>query len=90
MKYNYYVFIVKQQFNGEYEHDVQWVWDTDPATARLKGEAKWHENCALAALSTLPQYSVTLLTSDGRSIAQKSYTHAIQPETTPETEPVSE
>lgn len=53
---------------------------------RLKGEAKWHANCSEAALSSFVQHSVTLLTSDGRSIAQKSYTHAVQPES----EPVSE
>ena len=90
MKYNYYIFIVRQLSNGDYEHDVQWVWDTDPETARLKGEAKWHENCAEAALSSFVQHSVTLLTSDGRSIAQKSYTHAVQPEPEPvSTEPAS-
>lgn len=83
----YYVIEIQQYANGEYGHIVHYAYDTDPTKARLKGEAKYHEVLASAAISTLPSHAATLLAADGRLIMTQCYKHVVEPEPEPEPEP---
>lgn len=89
--YQYYIFEIKQNHAGEYEHMVYWAWDANADTARLKGEAKYHEVLAQAAVSTYKSHAVTLFSSEGKPILNQCYKHAAPaPEPTPEPEPEPE
>lgn len=75
MIYQYYIFEVKRYNNGELEHAVDWAYDEDEGMARLKGEAKWHEKMAEAALSDTDTHSVTLIGVEGQSVKTGCYYH---------------
>ncbi len=75
MVYQYYIFEVKRFANGELEHNVEWVFDEDPATARLKGESKWHEKLSAAALSETSTHAVMLIGTEGQTIKNECYYH---------------
>jgi hypothetical protein len=87
----FYIIEIQQYANGEFGHIVHFAYDTDSTKARLKAESKYHEVLAAAAISELPQHSATLLTCDGRAIANQCYKHVvITPEPEEETEPTGE
>lgn len=73
--YQYYIIEITRNQQGEYAHNVYWVYDANQDTARLKGEAKWHELLAAAAVSTHLTHSVTLLSDEGVTLLQKVYKH---------------
>lgn len=89
----YYIIEIQQYWDedgitpGEYGHIVHFAYDDNPTTARLKAESKYHEVLASAAISQLPQHSATLLTSDGRAIANQCYHHEA-PQVEPEPEEI--
>lgn len=71
----YYVIEIQQYANGEYGHIVHFAYDIDPNKARLKGESKYHEVLAAAAVSELPSHAATLLGSDGFPVMYQCYKH---------------
>ena len=76
----YYVIEIQQYVNGEYGHLVHFAYDTDANAARLKGESKYHEILAAAAVSNLPSHAATLISSEGFPIMHQCYKHEVQPE----------
>ena len=89
MVYQYYVVEIQQYDNGEYGHIVHYTFDADPDIARMKGESKYHEVLAAAAISALPSHAAILFNTDGFPILNQCYKHkAVQ--STPEPEPTPE
>lgn len=84
----YYVLEIQQYENGEYGHLVHFAYDADANTARLKGESKYYEILAAAAVSALPSHAATLISSEGFPIMHKCYKHEVQSDSSPE--PVDE
>ena len=76
MNYQYYVVEIQQYASGEYGHIVHYAYDADPDRARLKGEAKYHEILAAAAVSELPSHAAILFTTDGFPLMHQVYKHA--------------
>ena len=73
----YYIIEIQQYANGEYGHIVHFAYDADASKARLKAESKYHEILAAAAISELQSHSATLLTADGRAVANQCYKHPL-------------
>lgn len=73
--YQFYIIEIKKNASGEFEHNVNWVWDANPDKARLKGEAKYHEILATAAVSENAEHSAILFSSEGFPIMHQCYKH---------------
>ena len=73
--YQFYVVEVQQYENGEYGHIVHCANDEDMQKARNKGESKYHEVLAAAAVSDLPQHGAILFGSDCQPLMDKCYKH---------------
>ena len=73
--YQFYVVEIRKNAQGEFEHDVFWVYDTDEKTARQKGESKYYEVMSRAAISTYAEHSAILFSSQGYALMSKYYTH---------------
>ena len=86
MIYQYYVVEIQQYNDGTYGHIVHYAFDEDADKARLKGEAKFHEVLAAAAVSELQTHSAIMFTTEGFPVMHQCYKHELVPE--PEVEPV--
>ena len=86
MVYQYYVVEIQQYANGDYGHIVHWAFDANADKARLKGEAKFHEVLAAAAVSELPSHSAIMFSTDGFPIMHQCYKHPAAPAPQPEPE----
>jgi hypothetical protein len=75
MVYQYYVVEVIRNKSKEYEHNVFWLYDEDDTKARLKGESKYHEILATAAVSEHPEHSAILFSSKGLPLMFQCYEH---------------
>ena len=73
--YQYYIMELQKYANGEYGNLVHFAYDADPDKARLKGESKYHEILAAAAVSELPEHAAILMSSKGEPIEHKCYVH---------------
>lgn len=73
--YQYYIMEVKKFHNGEFEHNVFWEYDADDEKARLKGESKYHNILAAAAVSDTAEHSAILISSKGYPLMYQCYTH---------------
>ena len=82
----FYVVEIQQYTNGEYGHIVHYAFDADPDKARLKGEAKYHEVLAAAAVSELPTHAAIMFSTEGFPIMNQCYKHEVTTEPTPEPE----
>ena len=82
----FYVVEIQQYANGEYGHIVHYAFDADPDKARLKGEAKYHEVLAAAAVSELPTHAAIMFSTEGFPIMNQCYKHKVTTEPTPEPE----
>lgn len=71
----YYIVEIQQYENGEYGHLVHFAYDENPEKARLKGESKYHEVLAAAAVSELPSHAAILMTAEGFPIYHQCYKH---------------
>ena len=71
----FYIIEIQKYDDGSFGHLVHWADDTNKDKARMKGESKYYEVLAAAAISELPQHSVTLLNDEGVAIMNKCYTH---------------
>ena len=74
--YQYYVVEIQQYPNGEFGHIVHFAYDSDPNVARLKGESKYHEVLAAAAISELPCHAAIMFSTEGFPIMHQCYKHA--------------
>lgn len=72
----YYVLEIQQYQNGEYGHIVHFAYDADPEKARLKGEAKYHEVLAAAAVSELKTHSAILVSAEAFPMMYQMYQHS--------------
>lgn len=73
--YQFYVTEVRKTQSGEYEHENFWVYDEDNYTARLKGEAKFHEVLSRAATSAYAEHGAILFDSRCRPIMHSCFDH---------------
>lgn len=73
--YQFYVVEVQKHEDGEFGHIVHWAFDEDFQKARNKGESKYHEVLAAAAVSDLPQHGAILFGSDCQPLMDKCYKH---------------
>ena len=73
--YQYYVIELQHYADGEFGNLTHYAYDTDPDVARLKGESKYYEILAAAAVSTLPEHAAILMSSCGEPIEHKCYYH---------------
>ena len=73
--YQYYVIELQKYHDGTYGNIVHYAWDEDPKKARLKGESKYFEVLAAAAVSDLPEHGAILMTSRAEPLQNKCYTH---------------
>lgn len=73
----YYIVEVQQYANGEYGHIVHFAFDEDPDKARLKGESKYHEVLAAAAVSELPSHAAIMFSTEGFPVMNQCYKHEI-------------
>lgn len=71
-----YVIEVRKNQNEEFEHNVFWLYDADADKAQLKGESKYHEVLAAAAVSEYKEHSAILFTSQGFPLMYQCYHHA--------------
>ena len=70
-----YIIEIKKFHNGDFEHNVNWVWDETADKAMLKAEAKFHEVLAAAALSETASHAAILFTSEGFPVKHECYKH---------------
>ena len=83
--HQYYVLEIQQYANGEFGHIVHFAYDADATKASLKGESKYHEVLASAAISNLPMHGAVLISAeDCNPIMFQAYHHEV--EETPESE----
>lgn len=75
--YQYYVMEIQKYANGEYGNLTHFAYDEDVDTARLKGEAKYHEVLASAAVSALPTHGAILMSSECQPILYQCYHHKV-------------
>lgn len=73
--YQNYIIEIKKNQNGEFEHNVNWVWDENEDMAMLKAESKYHEILSIAATSNMSEHSAILFTSNGYPMMHHSYKH---------------
>jgi len=83
----FYIVEVQQYANGDFGHIVHFAYDEDPDAARLKGESKYYEVLAAAAVSQLPTHSAIMFSTEGYPILHQCYKHTVIPEVTPMPEP---
>lgn len=73
--YQYYVIELQKYQDGTYGNLTHFAYDEDADKARLKGEAKYHEILAAAAVSEIPEHAAVLMSSQGVVIESKCYKH---------------
>jgi hypothetical protein len=86
MIYQFYIMEIQQYADGSYGDIKHFVYDEDADKARLKGESKFYEVLAAAAVSNLPSHAAIMFSSDGFPIMHQCYKHEVTPEPTPEPE----
>ncbi len=89
---NQYYILESQQYypSMKYGHIVHFTYDADPEKVHIKAQSKYHEVLAIATISELPSYSVTLITSDGCALMNQCYKHIIEQTTSELNEPIEE
>ena len=75
--YQFYIIEIKKK-NGEYEHEVSWVYDEDPITARRKGESAYYSKLSGACVSNYDMHSVTLIDDKGTPWLFHNYDHTAE------------
>lgn len=73
--YQYYVIEIQKYENGQYGSLTHTAADENPDAARLKGESKYYQVLAAAAISNLPQHGAILMSSACEPIEHKCYYH---------------
>lgn len=62
--YQYYVVELQKYDNGEFGHIVHFAYDANQDIARRKGDSKYYETLAAAALSGIPEHAAVLVASN--------------------------
>jgi len=75
MLYQYYVMEIQKYQDGTFGDITHFAYDEDPDKARLKGESKYHQILAAAAISQLPEHGAILMSSRCEPIEHKCYFH---------------
>ncbi len=78
--YQYYVTEVRKTHAGEYEHENYWAYDEDQQKARLKGEAKFHEIMAKAAVSDFAEHGAIMFSAQCYPLMHAYYVHPSEEE----------
>lgn len=86
--YQYYIVEIQTYADGTFGHLVHWASDENADMARMKGESKFHEVLAAAAVSQLPCHAAIMFTTEGFPVMNQCYKHPVQSQ--PESEPVVE
>lgn len=73
--YQFYIVEIKKNTQGEFEHEVFWVYDADVTKAQQKGESKYYEVMSRAAVSEFSEHSAILFSSQGFPLMHGCYTH---------------
>lgn len=73
-----YIIEIQKNVNGEFGHNVFYVWDENPTKARLKAESKYYEVLAAAAISEVAEHAAILFTSEGFPLMHQCYKHDVQ------------
>ena len=73
----FYIVEIQQYANGEFGHIVHYAYDNDPDIARLKGESKYHEVLAAAAISNLSSNAAIMFSTEGFPIMNQCYKHDV-------------
>lgn len=73
--YQNYVVEIRKNGQGEFEHEVFWLWDEDADKAMNKAESKYHEVLSRAAVSNMAEHAAILFTSEGFPVESKCYKH---------------
>lgn len=73
--YQNYVVEIIQNFAGEFEHNVYWLYDEDPDIARLKAEEKFHQILAVAARSETASHAAIMFSQEGFPLRNECYKH---------------
>lgn len=71
----FYIVEIQQNKEGEYGHIVHFVFDEDPAKARLKAESKYHEILASAAVSETLKHSAIIISDESFPVMNQCYKH---------------
>ncbi len=82
--YQIYVVEVKKFHNGEFEHNVYWLYDESADIARNKAEAKFHEILAVAAVSNTASHAAIMFSQEGFPLRNECYTHVLAEQAEPE------
>ena len=72
----FYIVEIQQYNDGSYGHLVHFAYDADPDKARMKGESKYHEVLAAAAISELKSHAAIMFAADGFPIMHQCYKHS--------------
>lgn len=78
LTYQYYVIELQKYQNGEYGSIVHPIYDAGQLTARRKGESKYYEVLAAAAVSNLQEHAAVLISSASEPIMYNCYIGAVQ------------
>ena len=73
--YQNYVVEIQKAHNGDYGHNVFWLYDEDADKAMQKAEAKFHEILMYAATSNTETHAAILFTSEGFPVRNECYKH---------------
>lgn len=69
----YYVLELQKYANGEFGHQVHFVYDANGEIARRKGDSKYHAILSEAALSGIPENAAILVASNCFPLANWCY-----------------
>lgn len=73
--YQNYVVEIQKLHNGEFAHNVFWLYDEDADIAMQKAESKFHEVLSYAATSDTASHAAILFTSEGFPCRNECYHH---------------
>ena len=75
--YQYYIFSMTKNENGEYEHDVKWTFDETDKAAYHKAESLYYDILSKAAIAEgIVFKSVVMMNAEGRIYATTCINHA--------------
>ena len=73
--YQYYIFIVRKDKNGEYSHDVKWAYDADETKAKAKGYSVYYDTLSAAELEETAFTTAALISDVGAVLECKCIEH---------------
>jgi len=88
--YQNYVVEIKKDTNGEFEHQVYWLYDEDADKAMLKAKSKYFALLSEACLSNQAEHAVILFTSEGFPMLNECIKKTPVVEPTEEAEPTEQ